>query len=70
LKQVAFLGYVVSKGGIFVDPTKIQDVLGWNTEFSWIGLLLSEVHRRILEDNQAYDRATQEGQEVQVDASL
>jgi acetate kinase len=27
LKQVAFLGHVVSKGGISVDPSKVQDVL-------------------------------------------
>jgi hypothetical protein len=27
LKQVAFLGHVISKGGIFVDPSKVQDVL-------------------------------------------
>jgi hypothetical protein len=26
-KQVAFLGHVISKGGIFVDPSKVQDVL-------------------------------------------
>jgi hypothetical protein len=31
LKQVAFLGHVVSKGGISVDPSKIQDVLSWKT---------------------------------------
>jgi hypothetical protein len=31
LKQVAFLGHVISKGGIYVDPSKIQDVLSWNT---------------------------------------
>jgi hypothetical protein len=31
LKQVVFLGHVISKGGIFVDPSKIQDVLCWNT---------------------------------------
>jgi hypothetical protein len=30
LKQVAFLGHIASKGGIFVDPSKIQDVLNWN----------------------------------------
>jgi hypothetical protein len=29
LKQVAFLGHVISKGGISVDPSKIQDVLIW-----------------------------------------
>jgi hypothetical protein len=27
LKQVAFLGHVISKGGISVDPCKVQDVL-------------------------------------------
>jgi hypothetical protein len=34
LKQVAFLGLIVSKGGIFEDPSKIQDVLGWNAPTS------------------------------------
>jgi hypothetical protein len=27
LKQVAFLGHIISKGGIFVNPCKVQDVL-------------------------------------------
>jgi hypothetical protein len=30
MKQVAFLGHVVSKGGISVDPSKVQEVLSWN----------------------------------------
>jgi hypothetical protein len=30
MKQVAFLGHVISKGDISVDPTKVQDVLSWN----------------------------------------
>jgi hypothetical protein len=30
MKQVAFLGHVISKGGIYVDPSKVQDVLSWN----------------------------------------
>jgi hypothetical protein len=29
-KQVAFLGHAISKGGISVDPRKVQDVLSWN----------------------------------------
>jgi hypothetical protein len=31
LKQVAFLGHVFSKGGISVDPSKVQDVLSWKS---------------------------------------
>jgi hypothetical protein len=30
MKQVAFLEYVILKGGISVDPSKVQDVLSWN----------------------------------------
>jgi hypothetical protein len=34
MKQVAFLGHVISKGGISVDPNKVQDVLSWNAPTS------------------------------------
>jgi hypothetical protein len=34
LKQVAFLGYAISKGGISVDPSKAQDVLSWKAPTS------------------------------------
>jgi hypothetical protein len=34
LKQVAFLGHIISKGGISVDPSKIYDVLSWNAPTS------------------------------------
>jgi hypothetical protein len=34
LKQVTFLGHVISKGGISVDPSKVQDVLSWNVPTS------------------------------------
>jgi hypothetical protein len=29
LKEVTFLGHVVSNGGISVDPSKVKDVLSW-----------------------------------------
>jgi hypothetical protein len=31
MKQVAFLGHIISNGGKSVDPSKVQDVLRWNT---------------------------------------
>jgi hypothetical protein len=34
LKQVAFLGHVMSNGGIHVDPSKVQDVLSWKAPMS------------------------------------
>jgi hypothetical protein len=34
LKQVAFLGHVISKGGISVDPRMVQDVLSWKAPMS------------------------------------
>jgi hypothetical protein len=30
MKQDAFLGHIISKGGISMDPSKVQDVLSWN----------------------------------------
>jgi hypothetical protein len=34
LKQVAFLGHAISRGGISVDPSKVQDVLSWKAPTS------------------------------------
>jgi hypothetical protein len=53
LKQVAFLGHIISKGGISVDPSKIQDVLSWNMPMnvsdiqSFLGL--AGYYRRFIE---------------------
>jgi hypothetical protein len=38
MKQVAFLGHVISKGGISVDSCKVQDVLSWNAPTSVGGI--------------------------------
>jgi hypothetical protein len=34
LKQVTFLCHIILKGGIYLDPCKIQDVLSWNAPTS------------------------------------
>jgi hypothetical protein len=31
LKEDTFLGHIISEGGILVDPSKVEDVLSWNT---------------------------------------
>jgi hypothetical protein len=38
LKQVSFLSHIISKGGISVDPSKIQDVLSCNAPASVIDI--------------------------------
>jgi hypothetical protein len=53
MKQVAFLGHVISKGGISVDPIKVQDVLSSNAPTS-VGdiqsfLGLAGYYRRFIE---------------------
>jgi hypothetical protein len=53
LKQVAFLGHVVLKGGIYVDPSKVQDMLSWKAPTSvsdiWSFLRLAGYYRRFIE---------------------
>jgi hypothetical protein len=34
IDEVPFLGHVISKGGIAVDPSKVKDVLEWETPHS------------------------------------
>jgi hypothetical protein len=60
MKQVAFLGHIILKGGIYVDPSKVQDVLSWNALMSvgdiWSFLGLTGYYRRIYKDKQARDQ--------------
>jgi hypothetical protein len=34
LREVTFLGHVLSNGGIMVDPAKVQEVLNWKAPIS------------------------------------
>jgi hypothetical protein len=65
MNGVSSLGHVILKGGIFVDPSKVQDVLSWNAPTSvgdiWSFLGLVGYYRRIFEDKQAHDRVAREG---------
>ena len=53
LKEVSFLGHVVSNGGIAVDPSKVRDVLNWKppTDVGEIRsvLGLARYYRRFIE---------------------
>ena len=53
LEQIAFLGHVISKEGLVVDPSKVEAVVNWQslknvTELrSFLGL--AEYYRRFVE---------------------
>jgi hypothetical protein len=53
LKQVAFLGHIISNGGISVDASKVQDVLSWKAHISVSNiqkfLRLTGYYRRFIE---------------------
>jgi hypothetical protein len=53
LEQVAFLSHIISKGVIYVDPSKVQDVLSWNAPTSvgdiWSFLGLVGYYQRFIE---------------------
>jgi hypothetical protein len=65
MKQVAFLGHVILKGGIFVDPSMVQDVLvGMRLRVLAIFRVFlagSKVYRWIFKDKQTHDRVAREG---------
>jgi hypothetical protein len=52
LKQVAFLEHVISKGGISMGPSKVQDVLSWKAPTSvsdiWSFLGLARYYQRFI----------------------
>ena len=63
LKEVLFLGHIISEKGISVDPSKIQDVLNWSAptsvpeipEFPRASRVLPAVCSGLLKNCQAHD---------------
>ena len=53
LKEVSFLGHVISNGGVPMDPKKASDVLSWNllSDVSevWSFLGMARYYRRFIE---------------------
>jgi hypothetical protein len=53
LKEVLFLGHIISEGGISIDPSKVKDALSWNTPQNVLDiksfLALAGYYRRFIE---------------------
>ena len=78
LKEVGFLGHVISGEGIAVDPTKVDTVTNWESPTS-VGeirsfLGLAGYYRRFIENfskiTKAYDGVLEEGYQVHMDRGM
>ena len=68
LREISFLGHIISDRGVSVDPAKVEAVLNWEAPksvmkirsflgFCWI---LSEVYRRIFSYYSSLNKVDQE----------
>jgi hypothetical protein len=53
LKEVSFLGHIISEGGLSIDPSKVKDVLSWKTPQNVLDIIsflgLEGYYRRFIE---------------------
>ena len=77
LKKVTFLGHVVSKDGISVDPSKVEVLSQWSRltnakeVISFLGLPgFSKICRRILKDRDAINPVDKEKCQVFMDTKM
>ena len=74
LKEVSFLGHILSEQGVAVDPSKVQEVLDWKsptsvTEIrSFLGL--AGYYCQFIQDHKTNDKAPSEGSQVYLDVRL
>ncbi|WVZ89403.1 hypothetical protein U9M48_035816, partial [Paspalum notatum var. saurae] len=67
LKEVAFLGHILSAKGVVVDPGKVEDVLNWKRPQAG---LLPPLHQRFLQNSKAYDGVNPEKCKVCVESKM
>jgi hypothetical protein len=48
LREVAFLGHVLSEGGVSIDLGKVKDILEWDPQLSRFGWLLLSLYPGLL----------------------
>src|SRR5438034_351606 len=74
LKEVSFLGHILSAKGVAVDPSKVREVLEWKSPISVMKIRsflgLAGYYRRFIQDFEALDEAPSEGSQVQLDFRL
>ncbi|WVZ75812.1 hypothetical protein U9M48_023843 [Paspalum notatum var. saurae] len=68
LKEVAFLGHILSAKGVAVDPSKVEDVLNWKQPQTMTEIQIPLLHQGFLKNFKAYDSVNTEKYKVCVES--
>lgn len=73
--EVNFLGHVISRGGVVVDPSKVEVMVIWEqpknaskVRISWVCRLLSQVHYGIFRFGITVNKTYKEGSFLRLDS--